>query len=479
MFKFQSPFRVANPTYHSGQVRSATERIHLWISAVLLLVGGLLLLPNLASAQSAPAPAQLERYIDVALGHNPDMQAARSRWKQSDARVDQANSNLWPKIDVTSTYTNFTGGRVITLPSLGSFSTAKIGVVPWDNSIGATWNIFNYAVWEGTKATKAYLAAATSELSSRELGVAYQVSDAYYSYAKATELVAVRENAVQLARQSLSTAQSLFKVDKAPKNDVLRAEVAVASSRGDLLSAKNMQNLARTNFNNLLKRNAGEEIELPSQEAMLETSRSNRDLAMNDDTTQSIESTTYEQDLEQAYHNRPDLAQLSQAQEAVNGLRAVSFADNIPNLALFARYGWQEDQLKFSSDADYLAAGVTLRWNLFTGGNTRAKVAENDAQMEEIEFQKESAMSGIRLELQNARLERQNARERHSIAIIQLQSAEENQRITKAQYDAGMAPLITMIDAQTTLANAKANLTVTTFDVLLAEAKYRKALGLR
>ena len=66
-----------------------------------------------------------------------------------------------------------------------------------------------------------------------------------------------------------------------------------------------------------------------------------------------------------------------------------------------------------------------------------------------------------------------------AIAKKQIASAEENYRITKAQYDQGMALLITMIDAQTTLAGAKANLATTTYDVLIADAKYRKALGIR
>jgi outer membrane protein TolC len=104
---------------------------------------------------------------------------------------------------------------------------------------------------------------------------------------------------------------------------------------------------------------------------------------------------------------------------------------------------------------------------------------ETDAQIEELRFNAESAFAGIRLEIENARLEKVNATERLAIAKKQITSAEENYRISKLQYDNGMLPLITMIDAQTTFANSKANLATTTFDVLIADAKYRKALGLR
>ncbi len=104
---------------------------------------------------------------------------------------------------------------------------------------------------------------------------------------------------------------------------------------------------------------------------------------------------------------------------------------------------------------------------------------ETEAQLEELRFETESATNGIKLELESARLDKVNAVDRLSIARKQLASAEENYRIVKAQYDNGLMPLITLIDAETTLSSAKANLTTTTYDVLIADAKYKKALGVK
>ena len=462
---------------------------HYFVRAVLAVVAlvAVTVRPSMSNAQPAQTPAQLNQYIELALQQNPDVMAARARFDQANARVDQANASLWPRIDVNATYTSFSGGRIITIPGIGAFSTASIGVIPWDNNISASWNIFNYAIWQAGKASHAYLAAATASELASELTTSYQVSDAYYAYAKSAELVQVRQNAVELAKQNLASTEALFKNDKAPKNDVLRAQVAVASSQGDLLAAKNQQNLARTNFNNLLKRDIDAAIDLPPSQALVDAPNDGRSLAQNSAngnsandgslTSSALPSTSLQQDLNQALHDRPELRQLTESQTALEGLRAVNVADYIPNVSLFARYGWQENKLQFSSADDYFTAGVQFHWNLFAGFGTNAHVAENDAQIRELDYQKESLINGIRIELQNARLELENAHERRDVAKTQLASAAENERITKLQYDAGMAPLITMIDAQTTLANAQANLTTTTYDVLLADAKYRKALG--
>ena len=108
-----------------------------------------------ANAQMAKPPVSLQGYIDIALKQNPEVQAARAKWKQADARVDQATGNLWPKIDFDEKYTSFEGGRVIQLGNQ-QFNTAKIGVIPWDTRVTATWPIFNYAVWQVNRASKAY-----------------------------------------------------------------------------------------------------------------------------------------------------------------------------------------------------------------------------------------------------------------------------------------------------------------------------------
>lgn len=431
-----------------------------------------------AHAQVSAVPEVLQSYIELALKQNPEMAASRAKWDQADARVDQANSNLWPRLDFTSRYTTFDGGRIIAIPNGPQLEAAQFGITKWDNKLEAAWPIFNYAVWQGTKATKAYLDAATYEVEAKELAVAYQVSEAYFNYAKASELVTIRQNATELAKQNLATAQALFNAQKVAKNDVLRAEVAVAAAQGEVLTAQNQQTIARTNFNNILKRDYDAEIILMPQQALNEYRGESPRLAANGGAGQSGTTTSFATDYTNAVQARPEIMQVDNAKVALEGLKNVNAADYFPNLAVFASYGWQEDKLTFGDQA-LLIGGVQMRWNLFQGFNTNAKVAETAAQIHELEYQKESLMNGIRIELHNARLDRDNARERYAIAVKQLESAEENRRITKALYDAGQAPLITMIDAENTLANAKANLTVTTYDQLMAEAKYRKAIGTR
>ncbi len=430
-------------------------------------------------AQRTAVPDALKSYIETALSQNPDVMATRARWKNADAKVDESNAALIPHLDFVSRFTQYSGGRIVTLPNVGSFNTTGLGVVPWDNKFEFVWPIGNYAIWQNAGVSKALRDASTAEVSAKELAVTYQVSEAYYNYAKASELVAIRENAVTLASENLKMAQALFSNDKTPKNDVLRAEVGVAAAQGDVLTAKNMAQLAKTNFNNLLKRNYDSDINIPKAEDLSALVGGGAEMASTDGRQFGSTLPLLSEDAGRAFATRPELIQLMRTEQALQGVKRANWGDFLPSISLFASYGWQETNLKFSSDADLLLGGVQLQWNFFSGFGTTAKVHEAEAQLEELRYQTEAATNGIKLELESARLDKVNAVERISIAHKQLSSADENYRIVKLQYDNGMTTLITLLDAQTTFANAKANLTTTTFDVMIADAKYKKALGLR
>jgi len=444
-----------------------------------LLILGYLLSTTGANAQTASPPPALRGYIETALAQNPEVQATRARWKNSDAHVTEATSYLYPRLDFSSKFSQYQGGRIIKFQN-SEFNTAAIAVVPWDNEFTLSWPIANYGVWQGMSVSQGFRDASTAEVAAKELAITYQVSEAYYNYAKANELVNVRKNAEVLAEENLKVANALFANDKAPKNDVLRADVGVASAQGDVLSAQNMAVLAKVNFNNLLKREYDAQIDVPNTEDISMVAGATADLASKStDGVSPVSLPPLHEDEEKAFANRPELQQILRTGDALGATKRAAFSDYLPNVSLFASYGWMETNLKFANDAHLLVGGAQLKWNLFSGFNTNAKLQETDAQIEELRFNAESAFAGIRLEIENARLEKVSTTGRLAVAKKQIASAEENYRISKLQYDNGMLPLISMIDAQTTLANAKANLATITFDVLIAEAKYRKALGLR
>src|SRR5579872_7465654 len=103
---------------------------------------------QIAAAQTIPLPQPLQGYIQTALAQNPEVQATRAKWKNMDAHVTDATSNLYPRIDFVSKYSAFQGGRIIEIPNVGKFNTAALAIIPWDNEFDVSWPLLNYGVWE-------------------------------------------------------------------------------------------------------------------------------------------------------------------------------------------------------------------------------------------------------------------------------------------------------------------------------------------
>ncbi len=434
----------------------------------------LLTLTGSALAET-PMPQALRGYIRIALESNPEILAARAKWKQNDAKVDAAASNLYPRIDFTSRATGFVGGRILDIPGIGKVNTAGLGIVPWDNKFEATWAIGNIAVWQGRAAASAFLDASTAEVQAKERDLILKTSEAYYNFAKASAFVEVKKNSLLIAEENLRLIRSLKSADRVPPNDVLRAEVGVANAESEVILAKRGAVLAQTAFNSLLGRNSDEPIVLPSSEEL--TAIENLSGVTTDRIREQVVLPPITNDAKQAFDSRPELRSLDMTVNALEGTKRVYSSDYLPNVALFGSYGWQEQSLKFSSDADMLVGGVQFRWNLFNGFGTNAKVEEADAMINELKYQRQNALNGIRLELESARTEKVSALERLAIFSKAKISAEENFRITKALYDQGSTQLVNLLDAQTTLDNAKISYTTALYDLFLAEVRYRRALG--
>src|SRR5579872_6328373 len=152
-----------------------------------LLIFGSFIAASAAGAQTSAPPQALRSYIETALAQNPDVMATRARWKNTDAHVTEAASFLYPHLDFVSKYSTYSGGRIINIPNVGNFNTAALGVVPWDNEFQLSWPIANYAVWQGMAVSQGFRDASTAEVSAKELTITYQVSEAYYNFAKANE----------------------------------------------------------------------------------------------------------------------------------------------------------------------------------------------------------------------------------------------------------------------------------------------------
>ena len=145
--------------------------------------------------------------------------------------------------------------RAVALPQLTASGQYKYtdpndieGFIPGSTLPNENWNTgiqISQAVYEGGKliaAIKAADATKQQALAQYQTAVAnalLTVQTAYYDVLLAEQQIAVQESSVKLLEKELEDQQHRLDAGTVPKFNVLRAEVAVANERPNLISARN------------------------------------------------------------------------------------------------------------------------------------------------------------------------------------------------------------------------------------------------
>ncbi|MBI1894609.1 MAG: TolC family protein [Candidatus Rokubacteria bacterium] len=430
------------------------------IHALLTFTLVFLLGPTRSWAQTAPPPQSLslEEATALALRQHPSIKAAEAGFVAADARIPQARSSFFPKVDTTLSSarsyseggtsfngTSGTGSSTTTNNTTQLQLTQKI----WD--FGKTGALVDEA--------KANATVSQEEVDRVKNVVVLNVKTAYYGLLGAQRLVKVTEASLARSELNLRSARGFFEVGTKPKSDVTKAEVEVAQARVNLIRTRNAVKIAETTLNNALG---------------LST-----DLTFQVQDILSFEGAKFDlnQLREEAFRNRPELrqarARVVAADAQVRGARSAYYPD-LNGVGSVSRtsddYPPQDDNWSLS---------VTLTWNLFQGFFTRARLRETRANLEATRRNFDTLELQVRLEVEQAWLGMNEAEERIAATAKSVESAEENLRLAQGRYDAGVGTILELTDAQVALTQAQVDQVQALFDHKTARARLDNALGRR
>jgi outer membrane protein TolC len=176
--------------------------------------------------------------------------------------------------------------------------------------------------------------------------------------------------------------------------------------------------------------------------------------------------------------SRDELRQLDAGIRAAQGQEKLATAAFLPTLALALDYGFQGDRYRFTGDRDYLIASLVLQWNLFNGGQARARQDQARLEAERLRTERALTRRRIELEIRTAWRAAEVAGLARGTAADRLSSAERNYGLVERKYREGAAPQVALIDARTSYTSARLNLILTTYDYLARTVELDRAAGL-
>ena len=413
-------------------------------------------------------PLSLADCLNIALSQNATILKAGNDLEASQGVVVQTRAVALPRVQATGQYKDTDPHAIETISGPG-FSLTQ----PHQN-----WNSgvqIVQSIYEGGKMVAALKAATATK---RQAVAQFQtvrddtllvVRLAYYDVLLAAQQITVHEASVNLLQKELEDQQRRYNAGTVPHFNVLRAEVAVANERPALIQARNSYRIAKNNLSNLLGYNLPREIW--------------EDIPLN--LTDTLDAAPYPVDLpaaiQQALDRRTELVAAHKTAE-LQRLNVVNAkAGYKPTVQVFAGYGWYNAQytppVELDHDIHGWNAGGQLSWDIFDGMLTHGKVVQARALYEKSKTDVDDKGRQIELEVRTAYSDFIEAKELLDSQKTVQAEAEEALREAKARTEAGTGTQLDVLDAETSLTQARTTNVQALHDYSVARAKLERAIG--
>ena len=424
-----------------------------------LALGILTVASTLAYSQQT---VTLKQAIEFALQNKADALKAKLDITNADAKILEAKAGALPKVTGS---TNITYNPIIQEIALGG-QTFKMGQ-PWVAVAGVQLQqaLFNQQVFIGLKAAKSTKEFYQLNANLTEEQIIERVSNAYFQVFTAQEQKNTLESSYSSTEKVRNVIKSLYDNGLSKKIDLDRTNVNLTNIETNIKQSNN----GITQAENALKFYMGMPIETKIQLVQ-------EDMAV----TPHLLDETVNTD------ERTEVKVLLKNKELLEYQKKATIANYYPTVNLTANYNWQGLGEKFpltngSSKgvmwSDYSAIGLGINIPIFNGFATKAKVQQNQIDIDKLEIDIKDTKLGLDQAYQNAKAQIEN-----SLATLESQKAnvklaEDVLADTKSNYQYGLATLTDLLDAENSLVQAKNNYTTAILDYKIAEVQYYKSKG--
>jgi len=431
-----------------------------WFVGFIVIV---MALTGVAWAQEPQKPLTLEESVKIALERSLTIHSAVEGIAGSEFRRKEAITSFLPLWTGQYAYTRYSfpsfvgnfGGTATGITRTSSPSVYNFNTTVSQPLFTGGLNLANY------RSAKLGVDLSKVNIETVKRDLVLQVRVGYFNILRAEKFLDVAQQQVKQFKAQLEVTKAFFDVGIIPKNDVLQAEVRLANARQTLVRAENDLAVAKSSFNNLLRR----EISTP--------------LEVVDILSYKAFPLSYEQSIEEALRLRPEIktAQLNidQAKEGVKVARSGYF----PVISLAGNYSRSSEDYTTFGDirSERWTVQALATFTLWNWGNTSFKVGENKVKVTQAEDSKTQLIESITLEVKSDYLNMLVAEKNLSVAEKAIEQAEENLRMNEERYKYQVATATDVLDAVTLLAQARVNYYGALSDFNVAKAQLERGMG--
>ncbi len=402
-------------------------------------------------------PLTMDEALALAFQYNPDLAIATAQVNRARGVVQEARARFMPTFNVQATQL-YQGPPVSFAPQPGA---PEVSIVPSSQSSAQ----LNFMLPLDVSGKLHYATAiAKDQFQINYLGLLRQseqliaqVKRSYYEVLRACGQAEAAQAAVDVAAERLKNTQARFEAGAVPKFDVTTAQVDLANLNQQLIAAQSRVNIAQANFNRVL----GISPDSPTQVEKV-------------DVPVTITEVDIVASSKTAKEQRPEV----KAQQVSIHLNRQNIklqrTGLLPSVGLNAAYNYVTTQAFSNSNTSWQATAV-ISMPIWDGGITKARVNQAYGDLQAANATLDQVQLAVSQEVSQAALTLEEAAERTKTTAASVALAEEALRLANVRYEAGIAVLVEVTNAESQLTQARFNLVNAQYDYAIALAELQRA----
>ena len=430
--------------------------------------------------------------IEIALQNSPLIKKARYNYGIAKGNLGVAKSDYFPTLGIGTGY-NFTdnkNSRRNTNSSIYS-AEASISQLIWNfGKTNANIRMYNFD-----------RIAALYEFEDTVLQTIFGVKTNYYGVLAAKATLDVNRANVQINERNYQRTKAYFDEGIRSKIDLVNAEVNLSDSKVTLVeSEKNYKN-ALVQLNNSMYIAFAPEYEIENTETFnfqtnyvpvnLEKIDEKKDLSKPPKEisdaflTSQVEKInvldnykfepfpyTFEESVNLAYKNRPDLKVYDASLNAMKEALKYTKREYLPEISATAGYGYRD---QYNTNSFNVGVNLSTSVNI-KGQKHRIDNAKLQVQLAEAEI--DQAKQDIYFEVQNLYISMIQLEKQIPLLAVKVKQTLENFELADGRYAVGLGDYIQLQDAKVNYNNAQVSYVQTVYNYNVARANLEKAIAL-
>lgn len=396
----------------------------------LILIISMAVIPLTASALT------IDETVTIALDTNNNIKSKQYTVKSKELASDNAILIFMPSIGVSYDYSYSWQDKTKAANTKTEGDLSTLSAYVNLNLFNGLSDLFGYQLARLDKDI------AVSDLDATSYQTILDAQLAFINVLKAKSDLEVAESNLKLLEMQKRDAQISADNGLIAKNDLLQTETYLASAQLQKITAQSVVTQAIQSLEKVINRKLAPDEELIEPVFM--------DITLDSEDTLK----------EKMFANRSDLKKLEQSYEAAKKTENRSLSGVYPTIdASFNYAGYGDSADPFAGNPggmdSNMTVGITASWNILSVASSSLQSLSDKKARQALAYSIADTKQSMVLDLQHKIESYYTSKAQLAQSIIGVQHAEENYRVTKNLYDQSAATMTELLDASSSLNEAK------------------------